>query len=512
MANGEHKPTDKAFRRQLGYVSQEDVLFEGLTVFETLYYTAVLRLPRAMTDKDKRARVDIILKVLGISHCKGTIVGGFRIARRGISGGEKKRVAIGQELLYNPSVVLLDEPTSGLDSTTALNLVHTLRTLAQVGNRTIITTIHQPSSRIYQMLDKLLLLGLGHLLFFGDASDAADYFASIGYTMPYGMNPADYFLDVASGWSGETKGRKRAIYDDPALEALLGATEKKPYVRKVRDFPYNLNASYGSTEEIFGHEWKNSQRYKTDESDKLEGPSYLTQMRVICVRSIKERRFERFDADAIGTVLFMAILCGILWFQKGRGANLATVGGATDVASLLFFVVAFLSFNLMFTGIFTFPNEKTMLLKEREAGMYPISAFFFGRTVADIPLDMAIPVMVVTIIYLIVGAAFLNLKRAQSAAVIIMLTLMLTGGFFVQNIPAWLSWLSYLSYMTYAWDALKNIQLDGRIPPCTDPSECTMINTTVFTHLGPQFGILLGMLVVFRFGVYLSLRFGAKSR
>merc|ERR1712046_140018 len=117
----------------------------------------------------------------------------------------------------------------------------------------------------------------------------------------------------------------------------------------------------------------------------------------------------------------MAILCGILWFQKGRGANLATVGGATDVASLLFFVVAFLSFNLMFTGIFPFPNEKTMLLKEREAGMYPISAFFFGRTVADIPLDMAIPVMVVTIIYLMVG-----LKPTMGAFLLTMIVVLIT--------------------------------------------------------------------------------------
>merc|ERR1739848_651155 len=93
-----------------------------------------------MTDKDKRERVSIILEVLGISHVKDSIVGGIRIGRRGISGGEKKRVAIGQELLYNRSVILLDEPTSGLDSTTALNLVHTLHTLAQVGNRTIVTT------------------------------------------------------------------------------------------------------------------------------------------------------------------------------------------------------------------------------------------------------------------------------------------------------------------------------------------------------------------------------------
>merc|ERR1711907_120278 len=185
-----------------------------------------------------------IMECLGIAHVKDSIVGGIRVSRRGISGGEKKRVAIGQELLYNPSVILLDEPTSGLDSTTSLNLIHTLHDLAQAGNRTIVTTIHQPSSRIYQMLDKLLLMGQGHLLFYGDASAATDYFATIGYTMPYGMNPADYFLDVASGWSGETKDCEKVDFDDPALEALLGAIEKKPYTRRVsRDY---LNASIRS--------------------------------------------------------------------------------------------------------------------------------------------------------------------------------------------------------------------------------------------------------------------------
>merc|ERR1719331_2622492 len=544
LYNDEHKPTDKAFRRQLGYVSQEDLLFEGLTVFETLYYTAVLRLPKAMTDKDKRERVESILKVLGISHCKGTIVGGFRIGRRGISGGEKKRVAIGQELLYNPSVVLLDEPTSGLDSTTALNLVHTLRTLAQVGNRTIVTTIHQPSSRIYQMLDKLLLLGLGHLLYFGDASDAADYFATIGYTMPYGMNPADYFLDVASGWSGETKDCEKVDFDDPKLETLLGAIEKKPYTRRVsRDY---LNASIrseASPKEVFGHKW-HSMKDAEGEQKKLEGPSYFTQMKVICVRSIKERRFERFSTDSLFTVFFMAVLCGILWWQAGRGASLDTYVGATDVAGLLFFLVTFQSFNILFSSIFTFPNEKTMLLKEREAGMYPISAFFFGRTVADIPLDTLIPVTVTTIIYvmsglkptvgaylltmmvvlltcftagslgLLIGAAFLNLKRAQSVATVMMLTIMLTGGFFVREIPIWLSWISYLSYINYAWDALINIHLRGRVPECNAGDEdCEGLLAQVkYKNIGVQFGILCLMLTVLRFGVYIALRFGAKSR
>merc|ERR1712072_1135968 len=496
----------------------------GLTVFENLYYTTVLRLPRAMTDKDKRERVESILKVLGISHTRNTIIGGVKIGRRGISGGEKKRVAIGQELLYNPSVILLDEPTSGLDSTTALNLVHTLHTLAQVGNRTIVTTIHQPSSRIYQMLDKLLLMGQGHLLYYGAASQATDYFATIGYTMPYGMNPADYFLDIASGWSGEAKDCGELSVGDPELKSLLSAIEKKPYV--AEDTCLNLANSIQSTEEVFGHKWKRSAKGGQDDEPKLVGPTYLTQVYIICMRSMKERRFERFSADSLLTIFFMAFLCGVLWWQAGVGASLATVVGASDVAALLFFLCAFMSFNLLFSSIFTFPNEKTMLLKEREAGMYPISAFFFGRTMADIPLDMAIPICATTIIYcfaglkpdvgaflltqvvviitcftaaslgLLIGAVFMNGKRAQSLSVVVMLSLMLTGGFFVQNIPVWISWLSYLSYITYAFEALRIIQLDGRIPPCDAPAECNpMLYSSYFTDLGPYFGILLGMLV-----------------
>merc|ERR1712072_1320057 len=331
LYNGEHKPTDKAFKRQLGYVSQEDVLFEAL------YYTAVLRLPRAMTDKDKRERVNIILEVLGISHVKDSIVGGIRIGRRGISGGEKKRVAIGQELLYNPSVILLDEPTSGLDSTTALNLIHTLHTLAQAGNRTILTTIHQPSSRIYQMLDKLLLMGLGHLLYYGDASVACDYFTKIGYAMPYGMNPADYFLDIASGWSGESEDNNTIDASDPELKHLLKAIEAQPYSRESSSKFNDLVLSTRSVEserELFGMTWKSSARDL--QSPSREGPTFWTQMTVIAIRSLKDRRFERFSSDSMMTVFFMAFLCGILWWQAGTGGSLSTYVGALDVTAVLF--------------------------------------------------------------------------------------------------------------------------------------------------------------------------------
>ena len=203
----------------------------------------------------------------------------------------------------------------------------------------------------------------------------------------------------------------------------------------------------------------------------------------------------------------------------------------------------YLSFSLLFTSIFTFPNEKTMLMKERACGMYQVSAFFFGRTFADLPMDTALPLLVSSVIYVMVGlkqtvgaylltmslvlivcftaaslglflgAWFLNLKRAQSMATVLMLTIMLTGGFFVRDIPVWLSWISYLSYIQYAWDALINIHLKGRVPECQDNAcDDSLLAQVRYDDVGVQFGILMLMLTVLRFAVYLSLRFGAKSR
>jgi hypothetical protein len=116
---------------------------------------------QATTTIPLHARADI----QGISMRLLATAGGF--FRRGISGGERKRVSVGHELLINPSIILLDEPTSGLDSTTAMNLVSTLCQLA-AGGRAVITTIHQPSSRLYQQLDKLLLLSDGHAMYYGE--------------------------------------------------------------------------------------------------------------------------------------------------------------------------------------------------------------------------------------------------------------------------------------------------------------------------------------------------------
>lgn len=127
-----------------------------LTVEETLFYAAELRLPSTMTSAEKKERVEEVITKLGLVRCRKTIIGDPM--KRGISGGERKRVAVAIELLTRPRLLFLDEPTSGLDSVTAASLCGLLRDLAHSGQCTVITTIHQPQSKIFNMFDDLILL------------------------------------------------------------------------------------------------------------------------------------------------------------------------------------------------------------------------------------------------------------------------------------------------------------------------------------------------------------------
>lgn len=190
------QPFCGSIRRRTGFVAQHDFLYPHLTVYETLLFTALLRLPNSIANDEKVQHVERVITELGLSRCQNSMIGGPLF--RGISGGEKKRVSIGQELLINPSLVLLDEPTSGLDSTTAQKILTTIKQLANCG-RTVITTIHQPSSRLYHMFDKVLLLSEGCPIYYGPASTALDYFSSIGFSTSLTVNPADLLLDLANG-------------------------------------------------------------------------------------------------------------------------------------------------------------------------------------------------------------------------------------------------------------------------------------------------------------------------
>lgn len=196
LINGKNTVNMQVSLSQLcAFVQQDDVLFQTLTVRECLEFSAKLRLTG--TFAEKMQRVDKIIRELNLKKCENTKIGGELF--KGVSGGERKRTSIGVELITNPSLIFLDEPTTGLDSFTAFNVFETLKDLAHHG-RTIITTIHQPSSDIFENFDRLLLLAKGKIIYLNEARLAVDYFASLGknYACPEFNNPADFFMDMLS--------------------------------------------------------------------------------------------------------------------------------------------------------------------------------------------------------------------------------------------------------------------------------------------------------------------------
>ncbi|GAA5967082.1 hypothetical protein JCM11641_000435 [Rhodosporidiobolus odoratus] len=193
LVNGRKVP-DAEYRRVVGFVDQEDTLMGTLTVYETVLYSALLRLPKDMSFEDKRMRTLETMHELGILSIRDSRIG--ESGHRSISGGEKRRVSIACELVTSPSILFLDEPTSGLDSYNAFNVVESLAQLARNYKRTVVFTIHQPQSNIVALFDKLVLLAKGKVVYSGKADASQAYFEGIGSPCPAGYNIADYLIDV----------------------------------------------------------------------------------------------------------------------------------------------------------------------------------------------------------------------------------------------------------------------------------------------------------------------------
>ena len=216
LVNG-REVSDAEFKNVIGFVDQEDTLMSTLTVYETILYSALLRLPREMSFEAKKFRTLETMNELGILGIRDMRIGesgaysrlGFHesthpksvLGHRSISGGEKRRVSIACELVTSPSILFLDEPTSGLDAYNAYNVVESLVSLARNYNRTVVFTIHQPRSNIVALFDQLLVLAAGKLVYSGEYSKCQDYFTNIGQPCPPGFNIADFLSSYYSSFS-----------------------------------------------------------------------------------------------------------------------------------------------------------------------------------------------------------------------------------------------------------------------------------------------------------------------
>ncbi|KFB39943.1 abc transporter [Anopheles sinensis] len=184
------------YRQQCVYIQQDFTLIEHLTVLETMNYAAELKMPRqSRSEMVRKKKVNDVLRVLGLMTSIGTLVSK-------LSGGEKKRLSIGIEMVCNPPIVLLDEPTSGLDSVSAMELISYVKTVASEG-RTVACVIHQPSSSLFQLFDDLYLLSGGRCIYRGPLNTMVESLGEMGFQCPKFYNRADFALEIAAKPSNE---------------------------------------------------------------------------------------------------------------------------------------------------------------------------------------------------------------------------------------------------------------------------------------------------------------------
>ncbi len=394
--------------------------------------------------------------------------------------GERKRVNIGTELLTNPSIIMLDEPTSGLDSTSAVALMSLLVSLAHDHGKTVITSIHQPSSAVFHKFDKVLFLADGCVVYHGSPADSLLYCKQLGYECPDGYNSADHWMDLLVEDSAiPTNSEKVTSEEDYGIGAsfpikingedqddvekniykkvdtgdekkkligMLGSRRfssigrlsgisrfssitlasnkgfhildackvkrdeykslKTPKARLINvwdvdnwaerieeEIAQNMNGSVHSvgseTREVEGVEEK---KFNT---------SWSTQFYILLHRSLKTSSAAIWTPINFFKSIALAVLTGLLWFQVPH-----TEAALPDRHSFIFFSITYWIFDGTFTAIFTFPNERAIIFKERASGSYYLSAYFLSKTISEMPTRLSLPCIFWTIAYWMSGVNY----------------------------------------------------------------------------------------------------------
>ena len=492
------------------YVMQDDLLHAELTVFETMCYAADLRLPKGYSKDQRLERVDEVLNLMGISYCKGVIIGDTR--RKGISGGERKRVCVAIELLTKPKLVFLDEPTSGLDSTTALAVCETLKELSSSGQCTVVCTIHQPQQKIFELFDNLILMKKGCIVYQGSCLKSIRFLENVGLPCPSGINPADYLIDVISP---NRKDQASVLIDDHGK----------------LEVPVNL--SFGFDKPSISREGASS---------------WIAQFCILFQRNMQQywRRKDIILMSLVVTVL-LAIFIGLgVWHNIGNDQ----LSVKKRVPSL-FFACVTQGIVAALQSINSFPAERAVMLRERSAGTYYVSSYFMAKTAKDLVTNIWQPVLFTCIVYYLIGyqhsaskfflymmfmildtfaatslatavtCCFVSIEMSTVVLASLLEISRLYGGFFTSPLqllaaPDW-KFADALSYLKYAFVGVALNELHGLKLTCTAADiakqSCYTTGEELIIYYGYDqysIGFLAGILSVFIVGCRLVAFLGLK--
>ncbi|KAM7523764.1 hypothetical protein LguiA_013666 [Lonicera macranthoides] len=363
------------------YVTQDDTLMTTLTVKEVVFYSAQLQLPSTMSKSEKRERAETTIREMGLQDSMNTRIGGWSI--KGLSGGQKRRVSICIEILTRPKLLFLDEPTSGLDSAASYHVMSRIIKLASRDKMTVVASIHQPSSEVFELFHNLCLLSSGRTIYFGSAATANEFFAINGFPCPSMRNPSDHYL--------------RTINKDFDTDIEQGHGERTSSSQAI-DI---LFKSYKSSQAYQNVQLQVSEICQLNEGTLMEKgsqASFITQCIVLTKRSfVNMYRDLGYYWLRLAIYIALCLCVGTIFFDIGY-----SYGSIQARGSMLMFVGAFLTF-MAIGGFPSFVEDMKIFTRERLNGHYGVAAFVVGNTFSSIPYLGLISLIPGVIAYYLVG-------------------------------------------------------------------------------------------------------------
>ncbi|KAL1819588.1 hypothetical protein ACET3Z_014457 [Daucus carota] len=461
------------------YVMQDDLLFPMLTVEETLMFSAEFRLPRSLSKSKKKARVQALIDQLGLRNAAKTVIGDE--GHRGVSGGERRRVSIGIDIIHDPIVLFLDEPTSGLDSTSAFMVVKVLQRIAQSGS-IVIMSVHQPSSRIMKLLDRLIFLSRGNTVFSGPPAALSRYFAQFGNPIPEKEDRIEFTLDLIRELEGTPGGTKKLADFSRAWQTKQSPNSTATTSGVKLSLRDAISASISRGKLVSGATNSTNLGAENLSSSvpRFANPLWI-EMVVIAKRSLKNswRMPELYGMRLGAIVVTGTILATMFWNLDNtpRGVQ-ERVGFFAFAMSTTFYTCA--------EAMPVFLQERYIFMRETAYNAYRRSSYVLSHSIITIPSLMFLSLVFAVITFWPVGLAgglsgfmfyFLFIFAAfwagssfvtflsgvvahvmlgYTVVVAVLAYFLLFSGFFItrDRIPGYWIWFHYLSLVKYPYEGV----------------------------------------------------------
>jgi ABC-type multidrug transport system ATPase subunit len=473
------------------YVMQDDLLFPMLTVEETLMFSAEFRLPRSLSKSKKKARVQALIDQLGLRNAASTVIGDE--GHRGVSGGERRRVSIGTDIIHDPIILFLDEPTSGLDSTSAYMVVKVLQRIAQSGS-IVMMSVHQPSYRILGLLDRLIFLSHGQTVYSGSPVNLPNFFSEFGHPIPENENRTEFALDLIRELEGTPGGTKSLVEFNKSWQLK----NQPPSATVVTNGPKlslkdAISASISRGKLVSGTNGGNGNGNSTASSVATFANPFWIEMAVIGKRSLtNSRRMPELFGIRLGAVLVTGGILATVFYHLDNSPK-----GVQERLGFFAFAMS-TTFYTCAEAIPVFLQERYIFMRETAYNAYRRSSYVLAHSIISLPalifLSFAFAVTTFWSVGLAGGSSgflfyFLTILASFWAGssfvtflsgvvshvmlgftvvVAILAYFLLFSGFFISRdrIPPYWIWFHYLSLVKYPFEGVLQNEFDIKPPRC----------------------------------------------